>query len=318
MLKNKNYVRILVMLLLVIFGGSFLYVYHFSKTYPVPFTYRVSLDEKFRFIRDIPDKKQIDTVIVGSSIGLNNIQGIILEESSSKVKHVMNISAYGLKTTEVEKLLNIISVFPNAKRVIYSAHFPDFSEAFAPDEYELPFVKDYLNLGKKTIDLPHAFHAYKNIIQFGKNHWNWEKLYKGNMFNFGLAFDKTGSIPLKLYGDDINRDKFDNPHPLTQNEKNFKALERIAKKLQKENIKFYLIVGPYRQPLLDKHEDVRQVMLSFIKNTDMIMQKYNGLQLNLHPILKLSDYYFVDRFHLNEHGSKLTAETIGKFIDENE
>lgn len=318
MLKYKTYVKILSLILVVIFGGSFLYVYHFSKTYPLPFTYRISLDEKFRFIRDIPDKTQIDTIIVGSSIGLNNIQGIILEDSSSEVNHVMNISAYGLKTTEVEKLLNIISVFPNAKRVIYSAHFPDFSNAFTPDEYDLPFVKDYLNLEKETIDLPHAFHAYKNIIQFVKNHWNWEKQYKGDMFNFGLAFDKTGSIPLKLYGEDINRDKFDNPHPPTQDEENFKALERIAEKLQKENIKFYLIVGPYRQPLLDKHEDVRQTMSTFVKKTDMIMQKYHGLHLNLHPILKLSDDYFVDRFHLNEHGSKLTAKTIGKFIDENE
>jgi len=318
MLKNKTYVKTLSMLLLIIFGGSFLYVYHFSKIYPVPFTYRISLDEKFRFIRDIPDKTQIDTIIVGSSIGLNNVQGIILEESSSKVDHVMNISAYGLKTTEVEKLLNIISVFPNIKRVIYSAHFPDFSEAFKPGDYDLSFVKDYLNLEKETIDVPHAFHAYKNFIQFVKNHWNWEKQYKGDMFNFGLAFDKTGSIPLKLYGDDINRDKFDNPHPLTQDEENFKALERIAEKLQKEHIKFYLIVGPYRQPLLDKHEDVRQTMLTFVKKTDTIMHKYNGLHLNLHPILKLSDDYFVDRFHLNEHGSKLTAKTIGKFIDENE
>jgi len=318
MLKYKIYVKILSLILVIIFGGSFLYVYHFSKTYPVPFTYRISLDEKFRFIRDIPDKTQIDTIIVGSSIGLNNIQGIILEESSSKVNHVVNISAYGLKTTEVEKLLNIISIFPNLKRVIYSAHFPDFSEAFTPDDYNLPFVKDYLNLEKETIDLPHAFHAYKNIIQFVKNHWNWEKQYKGDMFNFGLAFDKTGSIPLKLYGDDINRDKFDNPHPLTQDEENFKALERIAKNLQKEHIKFYLIIGPYRQPLLDKHEDVRQTMSTFVKKTDIIMQKYHGLYFNLHPILKLSDDYFVDRFHLNEQGSKLTAKTIGKFIDENE
>lgn len=318
MLKYKNYVKILSLMLVIIFGGTFIYVYHFSKTYPVPFTYRISLDEKFRFIRDIPDKTQIDTIIVGSSIGLNNIQGIILEESSSKVNHVMNISAYGLKTTEIEKLLNIISVFPNVERVIYSAHFPDFSDAFTPDEYDLPFVKQYLNLGKENIDLPHAFHAYKNIIQFIKNHWNWEKLYKGDMFNFGLAFDKTGSVPLKLYGDDINRDKFDNPHPLTQSEENFGALERMAKEMQQENIKFYFLVGPYRQPILDEHEDLRITMEGFIVKTNKIVTDYSGFFLNLHPILKLSDYYFVDRFHLNEHGSVLTAKTIGKFIDKSE
>jgi len=305
-------------MLIIVFGGAFLYVYHFSKTYPIPFTHRISLDDKFKFIRDMPNRDKIDTIIVGSSIGLNNIQGIILEESSTKVHHVLNISAYGLTTTQVERHLDIISVFPNVKRVIYSTQFPDFGYLVKFQSYNLEFIKEYIDLGKGKIDLPHAFYAYKNIIEFTKNHWNWEKIYKGDMFNFGLAFDRTGSIPLHIYGDMINKEKFFNPHPLNQNEKNFQALARMSAKMHHMHIKFYFVVGPYRQALLDKHEDLRTTMADFITKTNKIVTDNSGFPLNLHPQLKLSDYYFVDRFHLNEHGSVLTAKAIGKFIDKSE
>ena len=306
------------LMLVIVFGGAFLYVYHFSKFYPIPLTHRINLDDKFRFIRDMPNRDQIDTIIIGSSIGLNNIQGIILEESSTKVNHVLNISTYGLTTTQVEKHLALISIFPNTKRVIYSAQFPDFSKPTTFQNYNIEFIKKYINLGKNYIDLVYAYYAYKNIIEFTKNHWQWEKKYRGDMFNFGLAFDRTGSIPLQIYGDKINKKKFFNPHHLDQSPENFQALVRMSKKMHQMNIKFYFIVEPYRQPLLDKHEDLRITMGNFILKTQKIVTDNGGLFLNLHPKLKLSDYYFVDRFHLNEHGSALTAKAIGKFIDKSE
>jgi len=318
MLKYKTYVKTLSLLLLVAFGGSFIYVYHFSKSYPIPFTHRINLDDKFRFIRDMPNRDQVDTIIIGSSLGLNNIQGIILEDTSSLANHVLNISAYGLKTTQVERHLDLISIFPHLKRVIYAAQFPDFSKPLTFQSYDLEFIKEYINLGKDEIDLQYAFYAYKNIIEFTKNHWQWEKKYRGDMFNFGLAFDHTGSIALHIYGDMINKDKFYNPHPLNQSIENFHALTNISEKMHQNHIKFYFIVVPYRQPLLDKYEDLRVTMEKFIVKTNQIVTDNGGFFLNLHPKLKLSDKYFVDRFHLNEQGSALTAKSIGKFIDKSE
>lgn len=318
MLTYKIYVKILTILLASLFIGTFIYVYYFSKYYPIPFTHRISLDDKLRFIRDMPNKDTVDTIIIGSSLGLNNIQGTVLEDTSKVVKHVLNISAYGLKTTEVETQLELISIFPNLQRVIYSAQFPDFSDAFTFDSYDLDFIKSYLTLGKDHTDLPHAFYAYKNIIEFTKNHLNWEKKYKGDMFNFGLAFDRTGSIPLHIYGKDINQKKFSEPHPLKQTPENFNSLDRMSKELKNKKIKFYFIVDPYRQPLLDTHKDLRETMQTFIVKTKKILQDNDGYFLNLHPILKLSDKYFVDRFHLNEHGSLLAAKAISEFIDSNE
>lgn len=318
MLTYKNYVMILSSLLLTVFLSTFMYAYYLAKYYPIPFTHRISLDDKFRFIRDMPNRNMIDTIIIGSSLGLNNIQGAVLEKQSKKVNNVLNISAYGLKSTEVETQIQLISLFPNIKRVIYSAQFPDFSDPFHFDIYDFDFIKNYLMLGKNHTNFKYIFYTYKNIIEVAKNHWYWDKKYRGDMFNFGLAFDHTGSIPLKIYGKNINKKKFFEPHPLTQNNKNFDALQKIAQLLRDKNIRFYFVVDPYRQPLLDKHKDLKETMDKFIIRTENIINKYNGLFLNLHSLLELNDSYFVDRFHLNEHGSKLTTDAIAHYIDTNE
>ena len=318
MLKYKRYVMTLFLLLIGLFGGSFVYVYYFAKTYPIPLTHRISMDDKFRFMRDMDDRDQVDTIIVGSSLGLNNVQGSFIEETSAKTNRVLNISAYGIKTTQVEEHLEVISLFPNVKRVIYLTQFPDFSNPFKFQSYDVEFNKRYVTLGKNAIDPIYAFHAYKNIIEFAKNHWQWEEKFKGDMFNFGLAFDHTGSVPLYIYGDDINEEKFYNPHPLNQHQENFDALSRMAGKLDQNGIDFYLFVGPYRQPILDKYEDLRMTMENFIDKANKIVTQNGGFFFNLHQELKLDDSYFVDRFHVNDKGSELTGRAIGKFIDKTE
>jgi len=75
---------------MLIVGLAAGYVYDFTKNFPPPITKRISFDAKLKFIREQIDPDKIDTIIVGSSIGLNNVIGSILEEDSKKVKHALN------------------------------------------------------------------------------------------------------------------------------------------------------------------------------------------------------------------------------------
>jgi len=318
MLKYKTYVRTLIFILVALVVSAFVYIYAYSKYYPIPIFHSVSLDAKMRFIRDLDDKERYDTIIIGSSIGLNNIQGIVLEESSEKVKNVINISALGLKITELEQLLELISFFPNAKRLIHSAQFEDFSETPVFEKSDIDFAKNYISLGKGTIDLNTAVYTFKHIVEFAKHHWEWEKEYAPNNTNYCLSFDRTGSVPLHIYGNDINQKRYYTPPPLLQSEENFLALERMAKVLKTKAIQLYFIVEPYRQPLFDKHPDLKQVRNSFSHRTKEIIEKNSGFFLDLHEKLRLNDDYFVDREHLNNKGSLLTAKEVAKFIDETE
>jgi len=306
-------------MLLLIFGGAFLYVYIYAKSYPIPLFHRISLDAKMKFVRDMSRKDRIDTIIVGSSIGLNNIQGVVLEDSSEKIEHVLNLSALGLTTTQVEPLLKLLSLFPNTKRVIYSSQFEDWCGAFSLDDKEIDFAKTYIELGKHRIDLTYTFYTFKHFVEVAKRHWEWEKKYANNKTNRGLAFDHTGSVPLDMYGENINHKMFSTP-PVNKklSRQNAPTLERMTKMLQTKHIRFYFVAEPYRQYMIDHYSDIRRMREKFIQEAKQITLDNKGKFIDLHPKLQLGDKYFVDREHVNSKGSALTAKAAAAFIDESE
>ena len=317
MLKYKIYVKILLLMLTGIFGGAYIYIYIYAKSYPIPIFNRVSLDTKLMFLRDIKDKESIDTIIIGSSIGLNNVQGIVLEESSIKVKHALNISAFSMVTLQIEQFLEIISLFPNVSRIIYSVQFPDFALPLVFENYNIDFIKSYINLDKESIDITYSFYAYKYFIQCLKYHHEWQDLMLNNRYTY-LGFDRTGSAPLHVYGNNISKKRWSIPHSSSPIKESYLALERMIKKAKKEGIEFYLVIQPYRAALVKKSEHVRSTLISFDQDAKKIVLDNGGKLLNLHKQLHLSDDFFADRTHLNDKGSAITSKAIGQFIDKNE
>ncbi len=300
-----------------VFGGAYIYIYIYAKSYPIPIFHRISLDAKLMFLRDMKDKEHIDTIIIGSSIGLNNIQGIVLEESSVKVKHALNISAFSLVVMQVEQFLEIISLFPNVSRVIYSAQFPDFELPLVFENYDIDFAKKYINLDKGSIDITYSFYAYKYFTKCLERHNRWSELMKNNRYTY-LGFDRTGSAPLHVYGNDISKRRWETPHSASPIKESYLSLERMVKKTKKDGIKFYFVIQPYRASLVKKSEHVRSTLISFDQDAKKTVLHNGGKFLNLHKQLHLSDDYFADRTHLNDKGSAATAEAIGQFIDQSE
>ena len=319
MLKYKIYLKLLFLVIMSIFGTALLYLYIFSKTYPLPMMNRVSLDAKIKFIKDNIDINTVDTIIVGSSIGLNDIQGAALEKSSTKCKSVLNLSGFELRAAQVEQILELITVFPNLQRVVYSAQFSDFSESATLEDYDSSLIKRYLtNTLSYEDNIFILLHSYKNIIACIQRHWDWKKKYMSNNKFTYLGFDHTGSVPLHIYGKDIIKSRWDKPHTEKQDKSSYSTLEKIVKKLKKDNIDFYFVMEPYRAALIKEFKHVHPTMLTFEDTIKKILLSNSGTFLNLHNKLHLSDDYFADRSHLNDKGSAITAEAIGLFIDENE
>ncbi|GEM_PF-1150626 len=319
MLKYKTYVKRLMLILLLLFGGSFLYVYHYAKSYPIPLFHRISLDAKMKFIRDMERREAIDTIIVGSSIGLNNLQGLELERSAKTIHHLLNFSALGLQAPQIEQLSKLFSLFPNLKRVIYSAQYEDWSGANTFESSEIDAARTYLLLGREKIDLHYTIYTYKHLLEFAKNHWQWEKKYRPNTTNHGLSFDASGSVPLEMYGDKINHKMYATP-PLDTLlfQEDYQALQRVAKALHKQGIAFYFIAEPYRAYMLKHYKEIAQARRSFIQETQRIVTDAGGVFLDLHPQLHLGDAYFADREHLNSKGSLMTAKAVATLIDRTE
>ena len=318
-LTYKQYLTILFSLLGMIVIIAISYVMYFSKHYPLPITNYISLDAKIKFIRENINVDEVDTLIVGSSLGLNNIQGVYLEKVSSQANHVLNLSVYGSAATEIEGLLELSDAFPNLKRIIYSAQYSDFPHEWYYDNYNpkllVKYIRDELNPLEHFLLM---FRACNNLFFCFKRQSEWQTNHMmKNKFTY-LGFDSTGSVPLHIYGDDIIGHRWRGAQPNIQNPKSFEAVDRMSKRAYEKGIKFYLVQGPYRGPLVKKHQFVREALSHFERLNSKIMKKNNGAFLSLHKLLHLEDKYFADRTHLNDKGSILTAEAIGKFIDEKE
>jgi len=318
MLSYENYLKILFAILSIILSAVYIYSYIYAKYSAIPLVNSISVDAKFQFIRDMDNRNEVDTLILGSSIGLNNVQGVVLENVSNKVQHALNLSGFGLYTLQIEQLLELRTLFPNLKRVIYSAQFPDFSLANIFEEYDVNFIKEYIQQEKNSISLAYAFHAFKHFITISKHDREWEEKHLTNRTFDYLNFDHTGSAPLHIYGDDIIKERWENPHRNHPIKESYQSLWRMVNKIEKEGINFYFVIQPYRLPLLEKNKDVYQTLNSFEQKSSAIILSHHGKIINLHKQLQLSDDYFADRSHLNNKGSKESAKAIAKFIDSSE
>jgi hypothetical protein len=310
------YLKRLFASLAVIFALAVGYVVYFNMHYPIPITDHISFDAKLKFVRDRIDPDQVDTLIIGSSIGLNDLLGTEMEKHSKVIKKALNFSVYGATTLQAEQIMQVMDAFPNLKRIVYSAQYSDFPHIwkFKPYDpqklvkymrHELnPFTYLYL-VFKSCANLPFCVERQKSWIP---DHM------RTNTFE-SLIFDSSGSVPLHIYGKDIISHRWRLPHPGIMNPESFRAVARMAKHAKEKGIRYYMVHQPYRQPLYDKHKSVRDAMAYFDTKILAAIQPYEGALIKIQP-LHLSDAYFSDRTHLNDKGSPVVSEYVAKKIDE--
>ena len=318
-LTDKTYLKWLFLSLAVILVASLLYASFFIRHYPLPITGRISFDAKLRFIRERIDRGSVHTLIVGSSIGLNNVQGMVLEEHCEQCRNVLNLSVYEASALEVEQVLELRDLFPHLERVVYSAQFPDFAVPARFEAYHPNLIRKYLDNGfTPTGYARFLFELCQNIFYCIRRQWDYlRKHSRNNQFGY-LGFDRTGSVPLHIYGDDIIRSRWEQPHWTKQSPENYRALERIAKTLHNKNIRFYFVVQPYRRALIERYPQIRSTLNSFVEKSGAILSREKGYLLDLNEILVLDDSHYADRSHLNEKGSRVATEVIAEFIRKSE
>jgi len=318
-ISNKTYLKLLFSIFIIIGISVMSYSVNFAKNYPLPIIDHISFDAKMKFIRDHIDINEIDTIVVGSSLALNNVNGVILEENSKTCKHVLNISVWSISALQVEKILELTTIFPNLERIIYSGQFTSFNFANVFKKFDTDFLKKYMQ--NKLSPLEYAAfiaNACKDLSFCKKREEEWKKEYMDNTKFSYLDFDHTGSAPLHIYGKDIIKSRWNRGDGPVQNPNALKALARIADNTQKRDIRFYFIQQPYRQAMIDKSPNIQKIMKSFPIDIAKIIGKYNGTFFNLHEKLHLDDTHFADRSHLNDKGSSIGSQEIAKFIDAKE
>ncbi len=317
-MQSKTYLKLLFLGLFLMIGSAIGYANYFSQHYPLPITDRISLDAKLKFVREHIDVDKVDTMIVGSSIGLNNILGSVLQEASTKIHSVINMSVYEATTLQAEQLTHLSDTFPNLKRIIYSAQYSDFPHARKYEDFDtkklIKYMRNELNFAKSWLVF---FRACRNIKFCMERQRAWEgKHQQRNRFEY-LGFDSSGSVPLHIYGDDIIGHRWRSPQPGVMHSQSFAAVARMADRANKKNIKFYLAHQPYRKGLYETNKEVRNAIAYFDKKVGEVFTMVDGKLIVLQEE-GLGDEYFADRTHLNDKGSTILSKVIAKFIDDAE
>lgn len=315
MLTSKHYLKVLFTILVGIFLWAIAYIYDFTTKYPMPITNRISFDAKLKFMREKVNVNEIDTLIVGSSIGLNNILGATLEKYSSKVTHALNLSVYEATTLQVEQILELSDAFPHLKRIIYSAQYSDFPHARRYKNYDSSLLKKYIRHELSFLQyIKLVFHSCNNLLFCKQRKEKWDSKHQQSDKFTSLLFDHTGSVPLEIYKKKGVGGRWYLPHPGIMHDESFKAVSRMAQKYEKKGIKYYLVHQPYREELVKKHQSVRNALKYFDDKIEPIMNKYNGELISL-QYLHLNNDYHADRTHLNTRGSTKVSQEIAKKID---
>ena len=319
MLNERIYLKILFSIIGLFFMSTLSYSYYFSKEYPLPITNHISLDAKLQFIREQVDVKKIDTLVVGSSLALNNVNGAILESESKQCNGVLNLSAFGTSPVQIEQLLLLSKVFPNLKRIIYSTQFTDFTHGSKFKTFDAKVIRRYIGDKIRPLNtIGILLDGCKDLAFCLKRQKEWLKEHgENNKFSF-LGFDHTGSAPLHIYGKDIIQKRWTKTDGDLQHPEAYAALHRMASLAQKKGIKFYLIQQPYREAMVKKYKHLQSIMKIYPHRVSKTMRETHGYYLNLYKKLKLGDEYFADRSHMNDKGSAITAREIAKFVDQME
>ena len=299
----------------IVFSIAVGYIAYFSVHYPIPITDHISFDAKLKFVREKVDPNKVDTLIIGSSIGLNDLLGSEMQKYSKKIRSVLNFSVYGATTLQAEQIMALMDAFPHLKRIIYSVQYSDMPHTWKFKAYHPKILVKYIRHELNPfVYLKLLFHACNNLAFCYERQTTWvPKHRQANQFE-SLLFDPSGSVPLHIYGKDIIGHRWRLPHPGIMHPESFRAVGRMAKKAKEHGIHFYVVHQPYRKPLYDTHKSVRDAMAYFDAKVTEAIKPYGGKLIRIQP-LHLGDAYFSDRTHLNDKGSPVVSRYVAKQID---
>lgn len=282
---------------------------------PLRFTKSVSYDFKIKFAKEQLADKRFDTLIVGSSMALNNIDADVLEASSS-VHKVLNLSSWGMATSECLQLLQMLDL-SGVKQVVHSAQYFDYVGEVDKvlDEDELA---QYLNGGwvLKTY--------FQNISRLPQNVWDY--LDFGNEYGDSrtqafLHFDDSGGVNFERDGFLINQRKWQEIPAIPAvplGDEYFKHLLAMQRFLAEKGIQLVVVTPPFRQELLAQSEEFREFFAAHKDYLEQLSRSKGFLYVDAHAQLGLDDRFFVDASHLDSVGARRMTELVVDTLEHSE
>ncbi|APW66134.1 hypothetical protein LPB137_09840 [Poseidonibacter parvus] len=307
-MNSKTWLKKWIILLIFLIVVSFFLIFYLNtyKNVPLRFTNSISFDAKLSFLKNTNKLEDVEIIIIGSSMGLNNINTEILSEKLGD--KILNLSSWGLKVNEIFDFMKILDL-SNVKKIIYLNQYFDFyGESIKP--YNFQDVKNYLYDNSYFIAY---FNTFNSLSKNLKDYLGWERRYLNKTKYSDLGFNKYGDIGLKINEENSSQDRWNAITDITKLNNHFDSFEDMLKYLREKNIDFYFVTTPYREIFFSEDKFVSQYNTYQNKIYDL-NKVYSFKYINLQKILNLSDVYFADSSHLNFKGSRLVSKKLLKSI----
>ena len=315
MINNRVYIIRTITLSLCFYALIILVLYKVETQFHLPAYNHVSLDAKLHFLKHRAELDTADTIIIGSSMGLNNLNGLLLENASSHVDTVVNISAWNMKCTDLEPLMTRIVRYGNVKRIIYIAQYIDFTGKLSIKGPSEDTVFGYLN------DMPvntffYKLRASKNLFNMIDHYLRWKLFTNAKTYQY-LVFDRTGGSLIDINEHNANSHRWGKIDTYTLapfEEENLACLKNLASLSQTHSFDLFFNISPFRKKLIESSPELTKIMAAFDTQTKEILQHDNTYHINTHHLLNLDDSNFADKSHLNIQGANTKTKKLVEII----
>lgn len=279
---------------------------------PLRFSSSISYDAKLNFLHDNQLINRSDTLVVGSSMAINNVDAKSLEENSNTLHNVINLASWGLQSADVTQLIQLIDL-KKIKYIVYSTQYVDFYK-YQKKDIDEEEVKKYINREFSYYPYLRTIEVFFNNID---TYINFKKIYEDKNRCSYLNFDKRGSVLLDINNQFIIKDRWfkDHKNEVTLSDKSLNELLLLNSLAKKNNIKLIVITSPIKEAYLNKSDKIRKVFNEYVTRLKRLSEENDFLYYNANDQLKLTDSYFVDGIHLHKRGAEVYSRNIAQFID---
>ena len=302
------YLLLWAMPLLLAVGGSIqtmISLQQRNSLAPAAMTGSLCMDEKINFLSQHPEN-DAQIIVIGSSMGLNNLNSKLIVDSLQPDGRFINLSAWGRSIKQSGDWLNLVLETTSPRLVILPCSLMDFNQQSDTQrhDYDLQEVRRYLQNPNPIWS--HTRHF--DPIYYLKHAPEIANARKQRSMYATLAFDTYGGVMLEPI-DWTNQSRWtllSGTNRLSSQDQ-YRALAEIADMLAARNCKLVVLQTPIRislaaknQPVIDKH----------FKQLAQSCAHPNITYFNAHEALRLDDANFADGTHLNQNGATILSKYL--------